>query len=162
MEKFKIYGDKTILTPTILGVRLEKNFEQANPNTIKLYQQQIGSLIYLMSSTRPDIAFIVNNYARYMSNPSEEHFKALNRIWQYIRTTQSKGILCKGESEPSIDGYIDSEWGGNYFTRRSTTGYIFLIGNSSISWSLKLQKSVVVSSCEVEYMALKEASKELI
>ena len=97
-----------------------------------------------------------------MSNPSEEHFKALNRIWQYIRTTQNKGILYKGDLEPSIDGYIDSDWGGDYSTRKSTTGYIFLIGNSPISWSLKLQKSVALSSCEAEYMALKEASKELI
>ena len=81
MEKFKIYGDKAILTPNILGVRLEKNSKQANPNIIKLHQQQIGSIIYLMTSTRPNIAFAVINCVRYMT------FKALNRIWQYIRTT---------------------------------------------------------------------------
>ena len=108
------------------------------------------------------MAFIVNNCIKYISNPSEEHFKALNKIWQYIKTTQNKEILYKGDLESSIDGYIDSDWGGNHSIRKSTIGHFFLIGNSPISWLLKLQKSVVLNSCEAEYMALKEASKELI
>ena len=58
--------------------------------------------------------------------------------------------------------YVDSDWGGDYTTRKSTTGYIFLLSKTSVSWSSKLQKSVAISSCEAEYMALKEAAKELI
>ena len=80
LERFKIKGDKPIITPIIQGIRLKKNPNQASPNLIKLYQQQIGSLIYLMTSTRPDIAFTVNNCVRYMSNPNNTHFHALDRI----------------------------------------------------------------------------------
>ena len=61
-----------------------------------------------------------------------------------------------------LGGYCDADWGGDYSTRRSTTGYVFLFGNSPISWSSKLQKTVALSSCEAEYMALKEAFKEQI
>ena len=64
--------------------------------------------------------------------------------------------------EMKLEGYCDADWGGDYLTRRSTTGYIFLFGNSPISWLSKLQKTVALSSCEAEYMALKEAIKEQI
>ena len=97
-----------------------------------------------------------------MLNSSKEHYSALNWIWQYIKTTKNRGILYKSSNIPELVGYVDSDWGGDYTTRKSTTGYIFLLGNSSISWSSKLQKSVAISSYEIEYMTLKEASKELI
>ena len=88
-----------------------------------------------MTSTRPDIAYAVNNCARYISNPSKDHYKALERIWQYIRTTKNKGIIYSSNNniKPKLVGYIDSNWSGDYSTRKSTTGYIFLLGNSSIS-----------------------------
>ena len=114
------------------------------------------------------MAFSVNNYARFMSNPNEEHFKALNQIWQYIRSTIFLGILYSfknaenSNSEPELIGYVDSDWGGDFSTRKSTTGYLFLFGNSPVSWSSRLQKTVALSSCKAEYIALKEASKELI
>ena len=164
LNKFNVIGEKPIYSPTIQGIRLEKNPDQASEHMIKLYQQQIGSLMYLMTATRPDLAFSVSNCARYMSNPSEEHYKALNRIWQYVRTTQNKGLLynISDEEALSLIGYVDSDWGGDYTTRKSTTGYLFTFGNTPISWSSKLQKSVAISFCEAEYMALKEAAKELI
>lgn len=164
LNKFKMFDEKSIYSPTIQGVRLEKNPDQASEHVIKLYQQQIGSLMYLMTATRPDLAFSVSNCARYMSNPSEEHYKALNRIWQYVRTTQNKDLLyhISDEEALSLIGYVDSDWGGDYTTRKSITDYLFTFGNTPISWSSKLQKSVAISSCEAEYMALKEAAKELI
>ena len=162
LNRFNIKGEKPIYSPSVQGVRLEKNLDQADQSTIKAYQQQIGSLMYLMTATRPDLAFSVSNCARYMSNPNEEHFKALNRIWQYVRTTQNKGLLYKSSNKPKLIGYVDSDWGGDYTTKKSTTGYIFLFGSAPISWSSRLQKSVALSSCEAEYMALKEATKELI
>ncbi len=80
LSKFNINGDKLIYSPSVQGVRLEKNTEQAELKDINLYQQQIGSLMYLMTVTRPNIAFSVSNCARFMSNPNKEHFNALNRI----------------------------------------------------------------------------------
>ena len=96
------------------------------------------------------------------TNFSKEHYNALNRIWQYIKTIKNRGILYKSSDIPELVSYVNSDWGGDYTTRKSITGYIFLLGNSPISWSSKLQKSVIINSCEIEYMALKEASKKLI
>ena len=81
LAKFQIVGNKPIYSPTVQGIQLDKNTEQASSNSVKFYQQQVGLLIYLMTSTRPDIAYAVNNCARYILNPSKDHYKALERIW---------------------------------------------------------------------------------
>ena len=109
MKKFNIIGQKPIYSPSIQGIHLEKNTEQASKMAIKTFQKQIGSLMYLMTATRPDLAFSVGNCARYMSNPSQEHFKALNRIWQYVRTTAKKGLVFKSPDKPMLQGFVDSD-----------------------------------------------------
>jgi hypothetical protein len=170
--------------PTISGVKLVKNPNQATPKDIKAYQEQIGSLIYIITCTRPDLAYIIGLLARFMSNPSLEHFKALDHVWGYISKYRSLGILYKGNPNPnpnpdlipkstkstkstksiaiplSIEGESDSDWGGDFDTRRSTTGWIYTLNNSFIAWNSKLQRTVALSSCEAEYMALREAIKQ--
>ena len=72
------------------------------------------------------------------------------------------GITYTGQSEPYILGYCDSDWGGDLLGQKSTSAYYFSFGRSPISWASKLQKTVALSSCEAEYMALKEAIKEYL
>ena len=128
LERFKITGNKLIITFIIQGIRFEKNPNQASPNSIKLYQQQIGLLIYLITNTRPDIVFAVNNYAKYISNPDKTHFYVLNRIQQYIRITRIKSLYYSPNNNVELKGFMDNNWGGNYSTRKSTIGYLFLLG----------------------------------
>ena len=155
---------KPAKNPCQMGYRLEANPDQATADEIQAYQQAIGSLMYLITATRPDLAYPIGLVARFMQNPSAEHQKALNRIWQYLRYTQdfelvySKSVL----TEPVLSGFCDSDWGGDLTSRKSTTGYLFLFGKSAISWASTLQKTVALSSCEAEYMAIKEAIKEQI
>ena len=80
LVKFDINGEKSIYSPTVQGVRLEKNTETTSEHVIKLYQQQIESLMYLMIATRSNLAFSISNCARFMSNSSEEHIKVLQRV----------------------------------------------------------------------------------
>ena len=103
-----------------------------------------------------------------MSNPSKDHINATNNIWKYLLYTQDIGITynCSGNNL-YIKGYCDSDWAGDINNRKSTTGYIFSLSgdlaiNNPISWNSQLQKSVALSTCEAEYMALKEATKEAI
>ena len=161
LQRFGKTALKPTKTPAEQGIRLEKSHENAPEADIKLFQQQIGSLMYLMTSTRPDLSFAVGQCARFMSNPSPEHFKALNRIWQYLNYSK-KFTLRFCPQKLTLQGFVDADWGGDYTTRKSTTGYLFLFGNSAVSWSSKLQKTVALSSCEAEYMALKEGIKEKI
>jgi hypothetical protein len=152
-----------ISTPADPGAKLTKHEGQASKEDITLFQQYIGSLIYLTTHTRPDIAFAVYNCARHMSNPSKQHFTAANRIFKYLNHTPSHGLYFKAtQSAPVVLGYTDADWGGDIMTRRSTTGYLFTFNNTPISWASKLQKTTALSSCEAEYMALKEAIKEYL
>ena len=80
LARFNITSEKSIYSPTVQKVRLEKNSEQANETNIKKYQQEIDSLMYLMTSIKPDLTFPVDNCARFMSNSSAKHFKAAKRI----------------------------------------------------------------------------------
>jgi hypothetical protein len=120
--------------PCALGVRLEPNPEKASESEIHQFQQQIGSLMYLMTSTRPDLAFPIGQLARYMANPHGSHFRALQRVWGYVIGTKTHGLTYKSSStSPMLEGYVNSDWGGDIGTRRSTTGYLFLLGRTAIS-----------------------------
>jgi len=99
-----------------------------------------------------------------MSNPNKQHYTAVNRIFKYLNNIPTKGLLLENlnNSQPNLIGYTDADWGGDLITRRSITGYIFFFNNTPISWASKLQKTTALSSCEAEYMAIKEAIKEYI
>lgn len=162
LAKFGKSDLKPVKSPSEMGVRLEKSDQVADEQTTRSYQQQIGSLMYLMVATRPDLAYSVSQAARFMSSPSSEHFQALDRIWKYLVYTKNSKLVFSSTSAPVLTGYCDSDWGGDFSTRKSTTGYLFCLGDTAISWSSKLQSTIALSSCEAEYMALKEAVKELL
>lgn len=150
-------------TPIDIGVKLEKNLEQALPTDITGYQQEIGAILYLAIKTRADIAYTINRLARFMSNPSKTHFKSLDKLWKYILGTKDYKQRYNCNTIPTLIGYSDADWGGDLVNRYSTTGYIFYFGlNNPISWYSGLQKTVAISTCEAEYIALKEGIKEAI
>jgi hypothetical protein len=163
MSKFNKDKFHSVTTPAELGIRLDKSQSTADPSVVQDYQRQIGSLMYLMTKTRPDIAFAVSCCARFMSNPDATHFRALDRVWKYLAGTVDYSLVyTTSEHRLHLSGFVDSDWGGDYPTRKSTTGYIFFYANAPVSWSSKIQKTVALSSCEAEYMALKEAIKEFV
>jgi hypothetical protein len=133
------FGIKQALKPVLpipVGARIAPNQDQATAEDIHLYQQQIGSIMYLMTKTRPDLAYYIGLLARFMSNPSPEHQKLLSKLWLYISYTKKLGLNY--QSSPSqILGYVDSDWGGDLGTRKSTTGYIYLYRGAAISWNIK-------------------------
>ena len=98
-----------------------------------------------------------------MLNPNKIHFKALDRVQKYLLKFPKLGLYydCNNNNN-TLKGYSDSDQGGDINTQRSTSGFIFLYNNNLISWNSTLQKTVVLSSCKAEYMALKEATKENI
>ena len=163
LERFDKQTVRPVTSPVELGINLEKSQEEPSNENIRKYQQQVGSLIYLAINTRPDISFAVNRCARYMAKPNETHFRALDRIWKYLAKFPEFGLYydCKSVGE-HILGYTDADWGGDTVSRKSTSGYIFLLNGNIISWLSMQQKTVALSSCEAEYMALKEAIKESI
>ncbi|KAL2231740.1 UNVERIFIED_CONTAM: Retrovirus-related Pol polyprotein from transposon TNT 1-94 [Sesamum indicum] len=110
------------------------------------YASAIGSLMYAMICTRPDIAHAVGVVSRFMSNPGVMHWEAVKWILRYLRGTKDRALV----------------FGSDYDKRRSTTGYVFTYGGTAVSWVSKLQKVVTLSTTEAEYVAVTEAAKELI
>ena len=159
---YKDNGKKTPSTgcPIPIGAKIEPLEGTADPKAVKDYQQAIGTLMYLPTKTRPDLAFPVGQLARYMANPGPSHSRILDKVWKYLENMAKLGLAYYHSDSTSILGYVDSDWGGDIGTRRSTTGYIFKFLGSPISWSSKLQKTVALSSCEAEYMAIRDAIKE--
>src|SRR4030095_16978596 len=144
------------------GEKLLRNTGEATQGDIKLYQQQVGYLLYLALKTRPDIAFATQQCAKYASNPNNLHFKAVDRIFAYLKKYPNLGLKYNCNNILNLKGYCDSDFANCIDSRRSTTGFIFTFGDNIISWNTCLQKTVALSTCEAEYMALKEAVKEAI
>jgi hypothetical protein len=99
--------------------------------------------------------------SRYMKNPGKEHWEAIKWILRYLRGIATH-TLCFGGSDTFLRGYVDSDMVGDKDSKRSTTGYVFTIGGTTLSWISKLKKVVALSTTEVEYIVATEASKEMI
>jgi len=126
------------------------------------YSAVVGMIMYAMLCTRPDLAFAITYLSQFAANPQPEHWMALKRILRYLRGSVELCLEYGGvDSDHSLIGYADSDWGGNV-ERRSTTGYVFLLGGAAIVWSSKKQRTVALSSTEAEYMASTQVTKEAI
>jgi hypothetical protein len=123
------------------------------------YSSAVGSLMYAMVCSRPDLAHALSVVSRFMANPGKEHWKAVQWIFRYLRGT-SHACLQFGKSRDGIIGYVDSDFAGDLDKRRSLTGYVFTIGGCAVSWKTTLQSTVALSTTEAEYMAVAEACKE--
>ncbi|KMQ82746.1 retrovirus-related pol polyprotein from transposon tnt 1-94, partial [Lasius niger] len=125
------------------------------------YRSLIGSLMYLATSTRPDIAYAVSALGQYNSDYGLEHWKAAKRVLRYLQGTKHFKLVFKKTNKPLV-GFADADWGADVDHRRSYTGYVFQMANTAISWMSRKQKSVAMSSTEAEYVALSEAAKEAV
>ena len=130
------------------------------------YASVVGSLLYAMVCTRPDIAHAVGVLSRYMSKPGKEHWTVIKRVFRYLRGTTDHAICYQGRVGPdrvlNIHGFVDADWVGDLDQRRSTSGYVFSLFGGAISWMSKKQAVVALSTTKAEYMAATHASKEAI
>ena len=152
---------------TVLSVADCPTSDEEKENMFKFpYRQAVGSLIWLASGTRPDIAYAVSQVARFNANPGIVHWKAVVKIFRYLQGTTNMGIKYSPTPHESellnVIGYSDSDHARCVDTRRSITGYMFMMSNGPISWQSKQQTSVALSSMEAEYMALCAATQEAI
>ncbi|XP_062104486.1 secreted RxLR effector protein 161-like [Humulus lupulus] len=125
------------------------------------YAKAIGSVMYAMISTRPDIAYVVSTLSRFMSNPGEDHWKGLKWLLRYLKTTSDYGLKFeKGGDDLKLEGYVDADYASNRDTRKSMTSYCFMLNTCCINWKSQQQHVVALSTTEAEFMAVTEAFKE--
>ena len=125
------------------------------------YASVVGSLMYAMVCTRPDIAHVVGTVSRFLSNPGREHWNAVKWILRYLHGTTSLR-LCFGGDIPTLVGYTDSDMAGDIDSRKSTSGYLIKFAGGAVAWQSRLQRCVALSTTEAEFIAITEACKELI
>ena len=127
------------------------------------YRQAVGSLTYLMSRTRPDIACAVRSVSEHLVSPTTQAWAAVKRIFRYLKGTQEYGITYYASgTQMTIQGLSDADWGSCLNTRRSITGSLVYIGRNLVMWRSKKQKTTALSSTEAEYMALSDTLKEVL
>ena len=162
LKKYGMEHCKPVTTPADAGLKLTKGTEDSEYVEEKHYQSVVGSLLYLSMRTRPDIAFAVSRAARFCSKPTSQHLTAVKRVLRYLRGSTHHGLLFKRNGSKAIIGYSDADWGGNITDSKSTTGYLFQIGGTTITWQSKKQSCVALSTAEAEYVALAGATQEAV
>ncbi|XP_073222612.1 secreted RxLR effector protein 161-like [Cicer arietinum] len=112
-----------------------------------------------MTCTRPDIAYVVGRLSRYTSNPSKEHWQAVNRVLKYLKGTINYNLVYSGY--PSVlEGYTNASWVTYVEDHASTSGWIFNLGGGAVSWGSKKQTCIADSTMAAEFIALAAGSKE--
>ena len=151
------------------------------------FRSLIGSLLYLASTTRPDIAFAVTSLSRFMTNPRLDHWRALVHLLRYLKGTKLLGITYASSAlqnrirvtssgdylmSPESDdvtasfhnilvAFSDADWAAEMPGRRSRTGYVIFLNGGPIAWSCRLQPTPSLSTCEAEFFAMCETAREL-
>ena len=125
------------------------------------YQRMVGKLIYL-SHTRPDIAYAVGVVSRFMHQPQIQHMAAIMRILRYLKGTSSRGILFRNNDHLDLLAYTGADWPGDRDDRRFTFGYFTLVGGNLVTWKIKKQKVIALSSAEAEFRGIAKGVTEVI
>ena len=98
--------------------------------------------------------------ARFCTKPTNQHWVAVKRIFRYLKGTQQYGLLYSKSNSNNYVGFSDADWGGDLDDRKSTSGYMFQVGGTFISWRSKKQTCVALSTAEAEYIALASTAQE--
>ncbi|PKU59392.1 putative mitochondrial protein [Dendrobium catenatum] len=150
LKKFKMDNCKPINTPIECRVKLSKHDEGERVDPT-FFKSLVGSLRYL-TCTRPDILYVVGLLSHYMETPTTSHLRTAKRILRYIKGTIHFGLLYSSSNDFRLVGYSDSDWASDMNDRKSTTGYVFFMGDIAFTWISKKQPIVSMSTCETEYI----------
>ena len=134
------------------------------------YRSIIGKLNFLEKSTRPDIAFITHQCARYTTDPRKEHGAAIRWLARYLKGTRNKGLILSPRHDKDLEVFVDADFAGSWDpkeahirdTARSRHGYVIFYGGCPLIWKSQLQTEIALSSTESEYTGLSYALREAI
>jgi hypothetical protein len=124
------------------------------------YQRAVGSLMYVATSTRPDISFSVATLSQFMRNPGSTHWEAAKRVLHYLKGTSDYGITL-GTTDGGLEAYVDADWASQAH-RHSMSGYVVLLNGGPVAWSARKQPLITLSTAEAEYIALTTVAREVL
>ena len=152
---------KSASTPLPAGYYVAKNTEPVDAELCSHFQTVIGSLLYLMFGTRPNIAFAVTHLSRHSANPSQDHLSKVLYICCYLIGTSMYSLVYNGGSGAGLTACTDLDWGSDPTSCLSQTGFYLKLADGLISWTSHAQKTIVYLSTEAEYMALSDCARQV-
>ena len=162
LEKFRLENCNPKSLPCATGINTELSEGSKLLHDVTLYREMVGSLIYVMTGTRPDICYVVNLLAQHMASPTLAHLKLCKQVYKYLKGTKDYDLkFQKSKNGLFLEGWTDSDWGSSP-DRRSISGYCYQLNDNGalISWGSCKQRIVALSSTEAEYVAVTDAMKE--
>jgi hypothetical protein len=166
LARFSMLDSKKGLLPFRHGVPLTKKQCPKTPQEEEHmrnvpYASVVGSLMYAILCTRPDICFAVDMVSRYQSNPRPTHWVTVKHILKYVRRTRDYILVYHCEDLTTI-GYTDSEFQLDRDSRKSTSRYVYTLDGGAISWRSVKQSCNTDFTMEAEYVVACEAEKEAV
>ncbi|KAK8705107.1 hypothetical protein V6N13_048715 [Hibiscus sabdariffa] len=167
LKRFNMEASKKGFLPMTHGISLSKEMcpstsqERERMSQIP-YASAIGSIVYAMICTRPDLSYALSMTSRYQANPGEGHWVAVKNILKYLRRTKDVFLVYGGEEQLSIKGYTDASFQTDKDESRSQSGSVFRLNGGAVSWKSSKQDTVADSTTEAEYIAASEAAKEAV
>lgn len=161
VEKFGMISERRV--PFGVGVKLDE-FDEDEMTENWPFRELVGSLMWLATSTRPDISNAVRAVARYCSAPKALHWRTALGILAYVKGTSGYGVTFQRGTVNglALQVFADADYGSKATDRRSVSGGLIMCGGACVSWFSRTQKCVTLSTTEAEYVAMGEAVKELL
>ncbi|OWY96232.1 Integrase, catalytic core protein [Phytophthora megakarya] len=160
LENFNMEKSNPVKTPQYPGLKLTKAMGEGGCKHDETmanvpYRNAVGCLMYLMVGTRPDLAAAVGVLSQFAADPCPMHWHALKRVFRYIQGTKPHSIEFQANCDRGLEGYSDADWAGDIESRRSTSGYVFIMNGGCICWRSKKQRTVALSEATQEAVWLK-------
>jgi hypothetical protein len=166
LNDFKMMDCNPAKTPMAPGTLMTHQTadDPTGPDCTKEYQHLVGTLMYITTWTRPDLAFATHQLAKFMSCPYKKHMDKALHVLRYLKGTKNLGITyTRGLPDPNrLLAFADADWASCTETRRSISGFLCLLNGGAIHWRSRQQCSVATSTAEAEFVAAARAADELV
>ena len=165
LKKFSMESSKKGNVPIHHSVKLSKSqchgSSQEHDQMSRVpYVSTIGSILYAMICTRPDVSYALRMVSRYQDNPGLSHWTAVKNILKYLRNNEEMLLVYGGEEELKVRGCSDASFQTDRDDSKSQSGWVFTLNGGALTWESSKQDTVTISTCESKYIAASEASKE--
>ena len=169
LQRFNMLDSRPVLRPIASHFKLSSSQSPQTEDERKCmqrvpYSSAVGSLMYVMVCSRPDLAYAISMVSRFMTNPGKQHWEVLKWVLRYLKRSQNVGLMYNGKASLStkVEGFVDSDYAGSLDTRKSLIGYVFTMYGGAVNWKANLQLVVALSTTEAEYIVVTEAIKAAI
>ena len=165
LERFRMKDCSPSVAPIMKGDKLSLNqcpkndLENESMKNIP-YASVVGSLMYAQVCTRPDIAYAVGVLGRYQSNPGVDHWRAAKKVMRYLQGTKDYMLMYRQTDNLDLVGYSDADFAGCVDSRKSTSGYIFIMAGGAVSWRSVKQTLIATSTMEAEFVSCFQATTQ--